>query len=182
MLNGSVTQRYTEGLFQVAAQRGILEEVDGGLLRVDEALRDFPQFRALLENPVVGPDEKALVVTRAFQGVLHPVVLTFLHLLFTRKRSAYIPAVRSAFHARANEHRGRVEVHLQSARDLARAQLEQIVGDLQNATQKQIEAHVSVNPELIAGYRLQIGNRIVDASISGALGQFRAALSGRRIV
>lgn len=182
MLNGSVTQRYTEGLFQAAAEHGVIDEVDGSLLLVAESLRDFPQLRALLENPVLSPEAKGEIAAQAFQGALHPVALTFLRLLFARKRSAYIEAVRGAFHARANEYRGRVEVHLQSARELSQAQLDQIVGDLQGATQKQIEAHVSVNPELIAGYKLQLGNRIVDASIRGALSQFSTALSGHRVV
>ena len=182
MLNGSVTERYTEGLFQAARNQGAVDQVDVSLGLVAQALQDIAQLRALLEHPVITPEEKAGIVAQSFGDALHPVVLTFLRLLFVRKRSAYIGAVREAFHAKANENRGRVEVYLESARELSQAQFDRITHDLEGATQKQIEAHVSVDPDLIAGYRLRLGNRIVDASISGFLSQFSDALSGRRVV
>lgn len=182
MLIGAVTERYTQGLFMAAQSAGAVDEVDNGLAQVAEALRAQPGFRQFIGHPVIAAGVKENVVKNVFGETLHALLQRFLRLLFERGRSDYIEAIQRSFHDRATAARGQVEVRLESAMAFEPAALSRIVGDLAGALGKQVEARVVIRPELIAGYRIQLGNRIVDATVQGALSQFGARLSANRVV
>ena len=182
MLSGAVTKRYARGLFLAAQADGRIEAVDGELKRVADALKENPDLKSVLEHPVVAPEVKTRLVRAVFGEALHPLVARFLGMLFTRRRSGYIEALQRAYHELADEAQGRASVRVETASPLTAEQLAATVARLQEALHREVRAEVQVNPDLIAGYRLRIGNRIVDATVKGALAQFGAGLLGGRAV
>ena len=176
MLNGAVTNRYTEGLFLTASEHGLADVVDENLATVVQVLKQYPELKGLLEHPMIGTEAKSGVIANVFGDSLDPVVKRFLRILFVRRRIQYIEAIQSAFHARLDEAKGRVQVLVETARPMTDAGLAEFRDELAKSLQKQVEAKVTVNPDLIAGYRLQIGNRVLDATLKGALSQFSEKL------
>ena len=180
-MNGAVTHRYARALFEAAADTEQVEAVDQILQTVAEAVRATPDLQMALEHPLLTADEKSGVVERIFGDAAQPLLYRFLRLLFVRGRSEYIHAVAAAFHQLANESRGRLQVELESAEDLDGDQLHSITSIVGSQLGKSVSAEVSVRPELLAGYRLRLGNRVIDATLKGMLTDFAHKLSGGRV-
>lgn len=177
MLSGTITNRYTEGLYGAAKEQGVVDAVDISLQEVAKVVEDNAEFRSFLENPVIPPAAKSNVIASVFGNQVQPLCVRFLDVLIERKRTAYVRAVAEAFHNHAEQERGNVIVHVETALPLSDAEAQAIKTKLASALNKEPQTVVSVNPELIAGYRFRIGNRILDATVRGALQQFATKLT-----
>ncbi|MCL6517170.1 ATP synthase F1 subunit delta [Alicyclobacillus sp.] len=178
-MSGAVARRYTRGLFSYASEHGLVRDVDGGLAVVADALRGEPKFRALLEHPLISVEEKAAMLDRVFGQAVHPIVLRFLKLLIQRGRADQTLAVADAFHTLAEEAEGLISVAVESAFPLPEAQARELEERLGQALNKRVRAVVSVNPDLLAGVRIQVGHRVIDASLVNAIQQFARNLAQR---
>lgn len=177
MISGAVTNRYTEGLYGAAKDGGVVDAVDISLQEVSKALDANPDFRLILENPVIPEAAKSKMVGEVFGGRVDDLCVRFLDVLIEKKRTVYIGAIAEAFHRRAEQDRGNVIVHVETAKELSDAEAKAIHEKLAAALNKEPQTVVEVNPELIAGYRFRIGNRILDATVRGALQQFAQKLT-----
>lgn len=177
MISGTVTNRYTEGLYGAAKDAGVMDAVDISLQEIAKALDSNADFRSFLENPVIPQAAKSQVIGTIFGEQAQPLFIRFLDVLIERKRAEYVRAIAEAFHSRAEDERGNVIVHVETAMPLSDAEAEAVRKKLATALNKDPQTVVKVNPELIAGYRFRIGNRVLDASIHGALQQFATKLT-----
>ncbi|QSO47593.1 ATP synthase F1 subunit delta [Alicyclobacillus mengziensis] len=177
MLSGTVTNRYTEGLYGAAKDSGVVDAVDISLQEIANVLDSNPDFRVFLEHPVIPSEAKSQLVKEVFGQSVHPLCVRFLDVLIERKRTAYVRAVVEAFHNRAEQDRGSVIVHVETALPLSDDEAQVIRQKLASALNKEPQTIVEVNPELIAGYRFRVGNRVIDATVRGALQQFAQKLT-----
>lgn len=176
MLSGAVANRYTEGLFAVATKRDAVHHVAVGLAAVADAFKEFPQMKMLVEHPLIPADTKLQLVQQAFRDTVDSTVYDFLRVLFHRNRSEYVTAIAERFRSMAEEAEGRVHVAIEAATPLddeAKARLEK---EIANAISKQVDSEVYVNSDLLGGYRIRIGNRVLDATLRGAMNQFTQQL------
>jgi F-type H+-transporting ATPase subunit delta len=182
MLSGAVTNRYTLGFYNYAKEQGIVEKVDESLKLLTSVLALHPELKSLLEHPLISVDAKATVLKNVLGDQLGPVVGRFLHMLFERGRSAYITSIAGRFHELTEAEKGTLTVQIESAGPLSETDTKQIESKLSLVFDKKVGAIVRVNPELIAGYRVRVGNRVLDATIRGALAQFsEKLLAGKAI-
>ena len=175
----TVARRYTAGLFGYAQEHGVLNVVDEGLKVVAQAVAENVQFKNLLEHPLISADRKAVMVDDVFGQAVDPVVTRFLKLLIENGRADQLQAVYTSFHTLAEDARGVVEVTVESALPLNAEQVAEIEKQLSSVFNKKAQAVVQVKPELIAGYRVQVGNRVLDATVKAALRQFSGQLLHR---
>lgn len=180
MLSGAITNRYTQGLYGTASQHGLVEKVDESLKILADGLAAHAELRTLLEHPLIPADRKVKVVTDVFGDAIDPIVVRFVSILFARGRSAYVGAIYNKFHALAEAGRGQATVLVEAAQPLSDSQVKHIEATLSGVLNKQAQAVVYVNKDLIAGYRARLGNRVVEATVKGALEQFgqKLMLSG----
>ena len=175
-MSGVVARRYTAGLFDYAQDHGIVDVVDQGLKLISDTLTQHPEFKLLLEHPLIRAEQKTAMVQEVFGQALDPVVTRFVNLLIHRGRADQLQAVYAAFHALAEEAKGVIGVRVQSAFPMNKQQVAELEQQLGTALNKKVHAVVEVRPELIAGYRVQIGNKVLDATVKSALRQFRGKL------
>lgn len=161
----------------MAVAHGVVDVVNDSLALLADATTANVELKTILEHPLVKPDAKVSMVQSVFGSAIDPVVYRFLNILFERNRSAYVVAVAARFRQLAEESKGRVSVLIESAQALTDAGMQELKNKLATQLQKEINAEVKVNPALIAGYRVKVGNRVMDATILGALTQFRNRLS-----
>ncbi|MCL6548510.1 MAG: ATP synthase F1 subunit delta [Alicyclobacillus sp.] len=181
MLSGSVTNRYTRGLFAYAKAHGVVDQVDASLEALARALEEHPELKAFIEHPLVEAADKTALLKNVFGDQLDPVVLNFLHILFVRKRAEYVTAIYQRFHQLAQEAKGFVEVLVEAAASLSDEQVRHIERKLGEALHKQVKAEVQVVPGLIAGCRIRLGDRVIDATVRGALDQFSQRLLAKGV-
>lgn len=174
-----VARRYTRGLFSYASEHGLVQDADRGLNAVAEALRQAPKFKALLEHPLISADEKVAMVEKVFGQAVHPLVVRFLNLLIQRGRADQVLAVAESFHTLAEEAEGLLSVGVETAFPLQESEVAELERRLGAALNKRVRAVVNVKQDLLAGLRIHVGHRVIDASLVGAVGQFARELAER---
>ncbi len=161
---------YARALVGAAKNAGVVDEVIEQLCQiVDEYLSGSPQLRAAFASPRIDQDEKVRVIDRVFADDFHPILVRFLKVMAGRDRLAYLDAVRNASEHIHDEMMGRVVASVQTAvplDDTLRAAITEQVGTLMN---KQVRLRESVDPELIGGMVIRVGDKVFDSSVSNQL-------------
>ncbi|KRW92320.1 ATP synthase F1 subunit delta [Alicyclobacillus tengchongensis] len=176
MLSGAVVNRYARGLIAFAQEHSVIDEIDAQLVQIAEAIRVSKPFRQLLSNPILPTDVKLSTIERIVTGSLRDDVRRFLAMLLKRGRGAYVGSIASRYRELVDELHGRLAIDIETAQPLTEAEEQAIVTRLSQAYGKQIVPRVRENADLIAGYRIQVGNRVLDATTQNALRQFRERL------
>lgn len=173
-----LTRRYAEALLGAAESSGVLEPA---LDELDELIADVwdaqPDFAALLASPTVATAEKDRILVRTFEGRTLPVVLNFLRVLNRHSRMALLRPIARRARALLERRLNRRPVTVRSAQPLDDDQLDilhaRLTGLLQGATPV---LELAVDPNLLGGLVIQIGDHVYDASLRDRLRQLRQRL------
>lgn len=161
---------YARALVGAAKNAGVADEVVGQLGQlVDEYLGGSPQLLAAFASPRVDETEKLRVIDRVFGDQFHPILIKFLKVMAGRDRLAYISAVRNAADNIHDEMMGRTVATVRSAVPLDDALRTQISDRLGSMMNKQVRLSESVDPDLIGGMVIRVGDRVYDSSVSNQL-------------
>jgi F-type H+-transporting ATPase subunit delta len=141
-----------------------------------DAVADSDDLRTFLANPEVESSVKADVLARIAQGSDEEVV-NFLRLLAEKGRAGELPEIVDELDALvAAEHRI-LEVELTTATDLSDVEFGRILGQIESASGRKVQASRKVDPDLIGGIVLQAGSMRLDASVRGRLERLRHELT-----
>jgi F-type H+-transporting ATPase subunit delta len=172
----TVARPYPEAIFKAALERNALAKVADGLALVAAAERD-PQMRAALSNPKVSAQQKKELIG-AVTGERSSAELTnLMAILVDNHREVLVGSIHEQFEELKNEHEKVLRAHITSAQPLTDAQRAEIVGSLERRYGKKIEAELDVDPELLGGARVQVGDQVTNAYVRDALAQMAAALT-----
>ncbi len=161
---------YARALVGAAKNAGVADLVIEQLGKlVDEYLVGSPQLRAAFASPRVDQDEKIRVIDNVFSDEYHPILVKFLKVMAGRGRLAYVDAVRNAADEIHDEMTGRVLASVQTAVPLDDALRSQISDRLGSLMDRQVRLRVTVDPDLIGGMVIRIGDKVFDSSVSNRL-------------
>ncbi|WP_031406663.1 F0F1 ATP synthase subunit delta [Geobacillus vulcani] len=173
-----IAKRYASALFQIALEQGQLDRMEEDIRAVRQALAENGEFLSLLSYPKLSLDQKKALIREAFAGVSNPVQNTLL-LLLERHRFGLVPELAEQFLALVDDARGIAKAVAYSARPLTDEELRALSDVFAQKVGKQtLEIENIIDPELIGGVKLRIGNRIYDGSVSGQLERIRRQLIG----
>ncbi|MBO8156634.1 MAG: F0F1 ATP synthase subunit delta [Bacillaceae bacterium] len=164
-----VAKRYGVALFQIGQEKSMLDKMEEELRTVRAVFLDNEQLIELLTHPRLGADKKKQILDEAFKDFSKEVKNT-LHLLVDRRREAIIPDMIDHFLQLTNEARGIAEADVYSVRELnddEQKALQDVFAKKLNVNTLRI--HNIVDPSILGGLKLKIGNRIYDGSVSGKL-------------
>jgi F-type H+-transporting ATPase subunit delta len=174
-----VHRTYARALFEAARDEGKLELVGEELADLAAAVRDVPELASVLENPEVEQAVKADILGQIL-GDADEVTRNFLRLLAEKGRAGEIePIVRELESLVAAEQRV-LEVELTTAYELTDDDFASIVGQIEQASGRTVQASRAVDPALIGGLVLQAGSLRIDASVRGRLQRLRQELATAR--
>jgi F-type H+-transporting ATPase subunit delta len=171
----TIARPYAEALFQVASRQDTKawqEQLAAlALVAQDSALRQFA------EDPKVNPDQVYQVMTSAAK--LQPLagVQNFLREVITHGRLAALPAMVQQFHDLANAASGVADAHIYSAYPIEPAQLADVVATLEKRFGRKLQANVELEPGLIGGIRVVVGDEVLDTSVKARLERMKVALT-----
>lgn len=167
MLNPRVASRYAKSLLDLAVEKGQLEEVYSDMLYLQQLTKGSREFLNLLRSPVIKSDLKIKAVDAVTAGKIGPITTAFTSLLINKARETVLPEVITSFIKQYKDKKGIQIVKLTTAvpvSDSVRAAIVDQVkktGNIQN-----LELEEVVDPNIIGGFVLQTGDKLIDASIS----------------
>lgn len=144
---------------------------------VVQCLDRFPKFELALASPRISLEEKQLMLDRVIGGQMSQTLLNFLKVLCRRDRVQHTRAIQRAVEEMRDEEIGRMRVQVRSATQLNDTQRAAIRNELQQKFGKQAVLVEKVEPELLGGIVLRIGDEVFDGSIQGKLQQLRRAVA-----
>jgi len=149
---------------------------------VHEALSDFaraitdtPELRTVLRNPQLEPSAKGRILAD-LAGDEDELFRNFLQLVAEKGRAGEIEEVAAEFERLMAREERRLTVELVTARELSDAEAGEIIGQIEKAAGRKVEATRSVDPALLGGFVLQAGSYRADASVRGRLERLRQEL------
>jgi ATP synthase F1 delta subunit len=163
---------YARSLFEVAQEQSKLDTVRDELGAFADAVDANRELQTFFFSPYFSTAEKADGLDRAVSGA-DPVVVNFLKLLIENHRTPAVFRVRREFDRLWREENKLLPVQVTSAVELDQATVNQIGDRIAQQTGRKIDLSASVEPDIIGGIVVRVGNSILDASIRNRLEQLR---------
>lgn len=162
-----VTRRWCDALYGLAKRRGELDAVkaDVGRIHTEVSTPNVQQF--LFDARIPQAERRARI--QPLLSSLTPVVANFVNLLFDKRREEVLRELGPAFHLKSLSDEGAVEGLVESPVALEPKVLEELERALGARLQKRVVLQNTVLPELLAGVRVVVDNRLLDFSASGRL-------------
>jgi F-type H+-transporting ATPase subunit delta len=172
----TAARRYAEAAFDTGRADGTLDAWERDMERIGETMR-HPELRRLLQHPAVPFAEKERVLRGVMGRGVAPEAVNLLLLMVRRGRPAAIEPMIARFSELLRRERGIALAQVRSALPLDDGQRAEIVTRLRALTGKQVEIEESVDPGLIGGVAVRIGDQLYDASVRSRLERLRARLT-----
>jgi F-type H+-transporting ATPase subunit delta len=173
-----VHRTYARALYEAAQDKGRLQQVREELADFAASIREVPALRSLLRNPQLDPRVKAGALADLL-GNSEEILRNFLLVLAEKGRSGEIEPIAAEFEKLAAAAEGRLDVELTTAYELSDDEAADILGQIERASGRKVEATRSVDPSLIGGLVLKAGSQRIDASVRGRLTRLRQQLATR---
>ncbi len=167
-----IAQVYARALFEIAQERDELDAMHDALIAFAEAMNSSRQLAVFFFSPYFSAEEKKAGLERAISDA-SPEFINFLEALIERHRMPAIFRIREAFDAMWDEARKLLPVQIVSAIELDEATTRNLVDRIGEQVDRHIELSSVVDPDLIGGIVVRVGNVIMDASIRARLEQLR---------
>jgi F-type H+-transporting ATPase subunit delta len=167
MPNPRLASRYAKSLLDLAVEKGQLERVYEDILYLQQLLKSSRDFLNLLRSPIVSSDKKQAVIDAVIGRNVIQLTEAFTKLLVNKGREAELPEIISAFINQYKEKKGIHTVKLTTAVPVNDAIRNQIIEQVKKTSGMQnIELEEKVDPNIIGGFVLQAGDKLIDASIA----------------
>ncbi|MDO5409914.1 MAG: ATP synthase F1 subunit delta [Lachnospiraceae bacterium] len=174
-----ISKTYGDALFDIAVEKGktdvFFEEVKG----LKQVLTENPELLKFLGHPDIELSEKISVVENVFHGRTADEVVGLLRIVVTKGRSSELMNILDYFIAKTKEFKKIGIASVVSAAELSDMQKSKIVEKLLSSTSyKEFEMSYGVDPSLIGGIVIRIGDRVVDGSVRNKIATLKKELSG----
>jgi F-type H+-transporting ATPase subunit delta len=166
-------------LYEAADEKGKVELVHKQVDELRGAVENVDELRAILENPEVESTVKGDVLVRVAGGA-DELVLNFLRLIAEKGRAAELAEIADELDSLVAAAERILDVELTTAHELSEQEFGHIVGRIEEASGRKVQASRSVDPDLIGGLVLQAGSMRLDASVRGRLERLRHELATAR--
>ena len=171
----TIARPYAEAAFKAADEKGLLGEWSGTLKSL-AALAANDEVAAIISNPKVTGAQVVDLFGSLMKGGLTGEAKTFVQLLVDNNRVAALPQVSQQFEQLKNVRESTLDAKVTSAFALDEAQLKTLSADLEKKFGSKIKAVVSIDPELIGGVKVQVGDTVIDSSVKAKLDSLRNGL------
>ena len=172
--NVTIARPYADAAFELARGAGALGPWSEVLDRLASVATDS-DMQAFFNDPKISMDQLNKLMLE-LAGELNAEQQNFIRVLVEGERLQVLPEIRDLFVALKNEHEGVKEAKIASAFPLDDATLASLKADLEARFKAKLDVSVSIDPGLIGGVRIAIGDEVIDASVRGKLANMAAAL------
>ena len=171
----TANRRYAEAAFEIATRDSSVERWRSELDAAAEALGDERVTR-MLSNPAVALEKREAMVEEALSKAVSREVVNLVLLMLKRGRIEQLAQVAAEFRRLDNQRKGITEASATSAAELTPDELEALTHHLEKLTGGRVELDVAVDPSLLGGLVVRVGDRLIDGSVRGRLERLRNQL------
>lgn len=173
MREPTIAKNYAEALLALATKARDIEGWGRMLDAIADAMGRDVHLRRFLESPRVDAAKKNEILGKAFANRLPPVFVKYLQAVVRRRRQMVIPAIAIEYRLLVDQVVGRVHANVTIARDADAAERAVIAQQLSDVLGKEVVPHVTVDPDIIGGIVVRVGDRVMDGSVRRRLANLR---------
>lgn len=168
-----VASRYANSLLDLAKEQNSLEAIKSDLDSFLAVLKATPELRAVLKNPIISPDKKFAIVKGVFGSSVQEIVISFFRIVISKGRAEVLYETAKEFVNGYNRINGVIKASVVSAVQLTEQNIAEVQRVVEQATEKKVVLDTRVDPDLIGGFVLTVGDRQFDASIASSLNKLK---------
>ncbi len=170
--------RYAKSLIALAQEKSQLDAVNTDMALIANTVAESKELRLLLNSPVIKADKKLNVLNKVFAAKVGEISAKFINLLVTKKREELLHGIAEDFQAQYKTLKGLVVADVTTAIPLDDATRKKVLTLVQKHVEGQVELKEAVNPDIIGGFVVRIGDKMIDASIAKKINDLRKELLG----
>jgi F-type H+-transporting ATPase subunit delta len=178
MRDTTIARNYADALLSLARKANDPRGWGRLIQDVADSLQGDRTLRLFLESPRVSPEKKNEVLAKALQDRAPRLFVRYLQTLVSKGRQMLLPAIATEYHGLLDELEGRVHAHVTVARPASDADREVITRQLTKTLGRDVVPHFAVNPAILGGVVVKVGDRVMDGSVRRRLGVLRGRLLG----
>ena len=180
MRDSTIARNYAETLLVLATRAEDLRGWGRMLSDVATAMRENPTLRLFLESPKVSAAQKSEVIGKAFTDRMPRLMLRYIQTLVRHRRQMLIPAIAEEYLNLVDEAEGRIHARVTVAKETDDAGRDEIAQHLSRVFGKQVVPHLTVDPSIMGGVVVHVGDTVLDGSVKKRLASLRRKmLTGR---
>lgn len=168
MTNQSIAKRYAKALFDIGEERGQLDTFAASMEQLGRLVTENEEIKELINSYFVSISKKKEVMNEILANE-DIMIRNFIDLLLDKNRAMNIPAICEAFEILMEEKASILHATVKSAVPLDAAQVEQIEQKFSSLTNQTVKAKVTVDPSLIGGVTVRVGDKVYDGSLAHQL-------------
>lgn len=165
MRSDTVARNYAEALLALATKADNREGFGAMIRDVANAMQQDDTLRLFLESPRVSATDKNAVLGKAFGDRVPRLFLRFLYTLVDNRRQMLLPEIATEYVTLLDEAEGRVHAEVTVASPMSDADLDAVAKRLSALVGKTVVPHVTVNPAIVGGLVVKIGDTVMDGSV-----------------
>lgn len=172
--DSKVAKRYAKSLLDFALEQKKLEEVKEDMSLIANTTRRSKDLLHMLKSPVIKTDKKINILGKIFAGQIGSITLNFITIIARKHRESIIPDIAHSFGQLYREHKGIIQAEITSAVPLDADSRKKAIAFIQKLSDN-VELKEKVNPDLIGGFIIRVGDKQYDESISSRINDLKRA-------
>jgi F-type H+-transporting ATPase subunit delta len=179
MREPTIAKNYAEALLDLAQKDGDLAKWGRLIDQFAEAMSGDVKLATFLSTPRIAAPEKNKVLAQALEGQVPATFLKFLQALVRNRRQMLIPQVATEYHALVDIAENRVHAAVTVAKAASEADQKAIAERLSKIVGKTVVPHFYVNPAVLGGLVVRVGDTVMDGSVRRRLARLKSQMLGR---
>jgi F-type H+-transporting ATPase subunit delta len=178
MADSRAAARYVKSLLGLAVEKNVLDQVHQDMLLFSKVVDENREFRLMLNNPIIRHDKKRDILELLFKNKVNPLTLAIFDIITKKHREPILPAIAREFHNSYNAFKGIGKATVITAVPLDQTLRNEMLAIVRRISSKtEIELIEKIDPSLIGGFVLNVGDRQIDASMKSRLKQLKVNFS-----
>jgi F-type H+-transporting ATPase subunit delta len=172
----TIARPYAEAVYKLAREKNALAQWSDALANLDAVVGDA-RVQAIISDPKVSAQQLEGLVLGVIGDKLDDTARSFIQVLVQNGRLELTPHIRGVYESLKREHEGTLEANVISALPISDEQVKALVVTLEAKFKRKITAKVEIDPQLIGGVKIVVGDKVIDATVRGRLDAMATALT-----
>jgi F-type H+-transporting ATPase subunit delta len=177
-----VASRYAKSLIDLAQEQNVLKSVRSDIEQFIDTCRVNPKLRAVLKNPIIGSEKKVSILETIFADRLDALILSFFKIVVMKGRASILYVTAKEFINEYNHRKNIVKAVITSAIALNGDNQKKVKHTVTEATKGEVILIEKVDPKLIGGFILKVGDKQIDTSIASQIQKLKKKFAQKAVV